>query len=111
MKAIHGSKRKYDGLIRIQLSFALITSHRAAKNSVAAIGTYIAGLFVLNPFFSAELPSIRNSSEYNLLADCHREIVNVVTGKFIAFMTPGVPFFFCTVPDLTMATMHKSFIG
>jgi hypothetical protein len=92
------------------LHFALITFHRATKYSIAALGTYIAGLFVSNPFFSTELSSIRDSPENNLLANGHREIVNVVTRKFIALMTPGVSFLFCAVPDLTLATMHKLFI-
>jgi hypothetical protein len=93
------------------LHFALIAFHRATKNSIAALGTYITGLFVSNPFFSAELSSIRDSPENDLLANGHREIVNVVTGKFIALMTPGVSLLFCAVPDLTLATMHKLFIG
>jgi hypothetical protein len=92
------------------LHFALITFHRATKNSIAALGTYIAGLFVSNPFFGTELSSIRDSPENNLLANGHREIVNVVTRKFIALMTPGVSFLFCAVPDLALATMHKLFI-
>jgi hypothetical protein len=89
----------------------LITFNRATKNSIATFGTYIAGLFVSNPFFSTEFSSIRDSPENNLLANGHGEIVNVVTGKFIALMAPGVSFLFCAVPDLTLATMHKLLIG
>jgi len=100
-----------NGLVQIQLRFAFITSHHATKNSIAAIGTYVAGLFVPNPFFSTELSSIWDSPKNNLLADGHREIVNVLTRKFIALMAPGVSFLFCAFPDVTLATMHKLFIG
>jgi len=88
----------------------LITFHRTAKNFVVAFGTYIAGLFVSNPFFSTELPSIRDSPENNLLANGHGEIVNVMTGIIIALMAPGVSFLLRAFPDLTLATMHKLFI-
>jgi hypothetical protein len=88
----------------------LITFHRTAKNSIAAFGTYIAGLFVSNPFFSTELSSIWDSPENNLFTNGHGEIVNVVTGKITALMTPGVTFLYCAIPDLTLATMHELFI-
>jgi len=92
------------------LHLALITFHRTTKNSISAFGAYIAGLFVLNPFFITELSPIWNSPENNLLADGHGEIVNVVTGKIIALMTPGISFLLCAFPDVTLATMHKLFI-
>ncbi len=93
------------------MRFALITFHRAAKNFIAALGTCIARLFVANPFFSTELSSVRHSPEHNLLADRHGEFVNVLTGKIVALMTPGVTFLFGASPDLTLMTMHKLFIG
>ena len=98
-------------LIQIQLNLASIAFHCPSKNSIAAFGAYIAGFFVSNPLVIAELSSIRDSPENNLLSDGHGEIVNIVTGKFIAFMTAGIPFLLCTIPDLTLATMHKPFIG
>jgi len=88
----------------------LITFHRSAKNFIAALGTYIAGLFVPNPFFSTELSSIRDSPKNNFLAHGHGKIVNVLTGKFIAFMTAGVSFLFRAIPDLALATMHELLI-
>jgi hypothetical protein len=93
------------------LGFALVTFHGATKNSIAACGTYVAGLFVFNPFFSAELASIGHSPQNNLLADDHGEIVDALTGKFIALMTPCVSFLFRAVPDVALATMHEPFIG
>jgi hypothetical protein len=93
------------------LDFALVTFHRAAENPIAARRTYIAGFFVSNPLFGTELSSIWDSPENNLLANGHGEIVNVMTWKFIALMTPCASFLFCAVPDLTLATMHKLFIG
>jgi hypothetical protein len=92
------------------LRFALVTFHRTAKNSIAAFRTNIASLFVSNPFFIPELSSIWDSPENNLLANDHREIINVVTGKFIALMTPGISFLSCALSDLTLVTMHKPFI-
>jgi hypothetical protein len=93
------------------LGFALVTFHGATKHSVAACGAYIAGFFVFNPFFSAELSSVWDSSENNLLAHGHGEVVDMVTGKFITLMTPCVSFLFRAVPDVTLATMHERFIG
>jgi hypothetical protein len=92
------------------LRFALITFHGTAKNFIAAFGTHIAGLFVANPFFITELSSIWDGPKNNLLANRHGEIVNVLTGKIVALMTPCVTFLFCAGPDLTLATMHKLFI-
>jgi hypothetical protein len=107
----HVVRAQINGSVKIQLRFALITSHHAAKDCIAAMGAYVAGLFVSNPLFSTELSSIRHSPENNLLADGHGEIVNVLTRKFIAFMTAGVPFLLCAVPDITLAAMHELFIG
>jgi len=88
----------------------LITFHRTTENPIATFGTYIAGLFVSNPFFITELSSIWDSPENNLLANGHGEIVNAVTRKIVALMTPDVSFLFRAFPDLTLATMHKLFI-
>jgi hypothetical protein len=92
------------------LHFALITFHRSPKNPIAAFGTNIARFFVANPFFITELPSIWDSPENYLFANGHGEIVNIMTGKFIALVTPGVSFLSCAPPDLTLMTMHESFI-
>jgi len=97
-------------LVQIQLHFALITFHSAAKNLIAAFGTHVAGLFVSNPFFITELSSIWDGPKNNLLANCHGEIVNIVTGKVIALMTPRVAFLSCASPDLTLSAMHELFI-
>jgi hypothetical protein len=35
---------------------------------------------------------------------------NMLTGKFIALMTPGVTFFSCAGPDITLLAMHKLLI-
>jgi hypothetical protein len=92
------------------LHFALITFHRTTKNSIAAFGTYIAGFFVSNPFFGTELSSIWDSPENNLLANGHGEVVNVMTGKLITFMTSGDSLLLGAAPDLTLATMHEPVI-
>jgi hypothetical protein len=92
------------------LRFALITFHSAAKNLVAACGAYVAGFFVLNPFQVADLSSIGNGPENNLLADGHGKIFDVAAGKFITLMTSGVSLRLRAVPDLTLATMHKLFV-
>jgi hypothetical protein len=90
--------------------FALITFHRAAKDSVSALRTYISGLFISNPFFGTEFSSIRNSTQNDLLANGHGKIINVIAGKFIALMTPAIPFLHRAFSDLTLAAMHESFI-
>ncbi len=92
------------------MRFALIAFHRAAKNSIAAAGTYIARLFVADPFFVTELSSIWNSAEDDFLAHRHGEIVNVLTGKIAALMTPGISFLFCALFDLTLVTMHEPIV-
>jgi len=89
----------------------LVAFHRATKNSIAAIWACIADPFVSNPLFSTELPSIRDSPQNHLLANGHGEILNVVTGEFIALVTPGVSFLFGAVPDRALAAVHKLFIG
>jgi hypothetical protein len=84
--------------------------HRAPKDLIAALRTNIARLFVSNPFFRAELASVRYGPKDNLLAYRHGEVVDAATREFIAFMAPRVSFLFCAVPDLTLATMHESLI-
>ena len=48
-------------LVQVQHGFALITFYSAPENLIAAFRTDIAGFFILNPLFSADLPPIRNS--------------------------------------------------
>jgi hypothetical protein len=93
------------------LGLASITPHCAAKYPVAAIGTYVAGFFILNPLFSTKLSSIGDGPENYLLAHGHGELVDVPTRKFIALMTSVVTSFFRANSDLTHATMKESFIG
>ena len=97
-------------LVQVQLRFALITLHGAAENPVAAFRTYVAGLFGLNPFFSAKLPPIRNSAQDNFLANGHREIIDVAARKLTAFVAPGVASLACAFPDLTLPAMHEQVV-
>ena len=97
-------------LVQIQLHFTLITFYNAPENSIAAFRTNIAGFFILNPFFSTNLSPIRNGPQNNLFADKHREIFNILAGKFIALMTSCVTFLSCASPDLTLPARHKLFI-
>jgi len=96
--------------IQIQVRFALITFYDTTKNSVSASRTYIAGFFVLDPLFSANLSPIRNSPQNYLFADSHRKIVDVLTRKFITLMASGVAFLFCTGSYFTCPAMQERFI-
>jgi hypothetical protein len=103
--------RLLECLVQIQFNLALVTFHRAAKNSIAAAGTNIARLFVADPSLSAEFSPIWHGPEDDFFADCHRKIVNVRTRKVIAFMTPGIAFHLCTIPDLALVAVHELFSG
>jgi cupin fold WbuC family metalloprotein len=94
-------------LVQIQLRVALIAFYSAPEDFVAAFRTGIAGFFILNPFFSANLSPIGNSPQNDLLAHSHRKTFNMLAGKFVALMTPGVTFLYCARPDLTLSTVHK----
>jgi len=59
---------------------------------MAAFRTNIAGFFIMNPLFSPHLSPVRNSPQNNFLADTHRKIFNMVTGKFNALVTAFIPF-------------------
>lgn len=111
MTIIYAFRADNKGSVQIQRHLALIALHRTPENSVAALGAYIAGLFVLNPFFGTEGSAIRDSPKNNLLADGHGKIVDVATRELIALMTPGVPSLLCATSDLTLAAMHEQIIG
>jgi len=97
LQDLHGSEEKnylcssvfirvpYSFLIQIQACLALITFYSAAENLITAFRADIAGFLILNPLFSTNLPPIRNSPQYDLFADRHRKLINMLTGKFIAF--------------------------
>lgn len=99
------------GLVQVQLRLALIAFHGAAENPVAAFGADVAGLFVFNPFLSTKLASIWNRSKDNLLANSHREMIDMAAWKLIAFVAPVVASFCCAVSDLALPAMHEPFIG
>jgi hypothetical protein len=80
--------------IKIQLRFTLIAFHHATKNLIAALWTYIASLFVSNPFFSSEFSSIRDRPQNNFLANGHGKIINMLARKIIALVTTCVTLFF-----------------
>jgi hypothetical protein len=96
--------------VQIQLFFALIAFYSATENFVATVGTNIAGFFVLNPLIGTNLSPEWNSTQNNLLDNGHWKIFNMMARKIIALMTSGESFLFCTIPDLTLTTMHKLFI-
>ncbi len=97
-------------LVQIQTRFALITSCGAPENFIAAFGTNIACLFILNPFFGAHLPPVRNGPQNDLFADSHGEIFNIAARKLPALMTSGVTFGFCAGLDLALSAIHKRFV-
>ena len=98
-------------LIQIQGSLALIASDNTPEHFVAAMGTMVAGFFILNPFFCAELPPIGDGPHDDFFAHSHGESLNMWAGEFIAFMTSGIAFIFCTLPDLALPAMHEKIVG
>jgi hypothetical protein len=86
--------------------FTAVAFYYAPENPIAAFVTYIAGFFISNPFFCTKLSPIRHSSQNNLFANSHREIVNITAGEIRAFMAPSVALPYCAAPDLTLAAMH-----
>jgi hypothetical protein len=97
-------------LIQIQLRLAAVALHSASEDPAAAFRADIAGFFVLNPPFGADLFPLRNGSQYDLLADSHGEIFDVSAGKFGALMTAGVALFFRAAPDLALSAMHEQLV-
>jgi hypothetical protein len=96
-----------ENLVQIQFRFTLIAFYNAPENFIAAFGTKIAGFFIFNPFLSTKLPPIRNGPQYNLFADGHGKIVNVLAGKFIALMTSRVALFLGALPYPALLAMHE----
>jgi hypothetical protein len=101
---------KYSTPIQIQLRFALVASYDAPENFIAAFRANITGLFVLDPFFSADFPPIRHSPQDDLFADRHRKVLDILTRKFLALMTTRVLSFPGAVADFALAAMHEAFI-
>jgi hypothetical protein len=96
--------------VQIQFPFALIAFYHAAKNLIAAFWTYIAGLFVSNPFFSSEFSSIRDRPQNDFLTNGHGEIIDVLARKITALVTTCVTFFVGACPDRTLLAMHEKII-
>ena len=97
-------------LVQIQFRLTPIAFYRAPKNLIPAFRTNIAGFFVLNPFFRAHFPPIRNSPQNNLFAHGHGKIFNVSTRKLGTLMAPGVPFLLGAGPDLTLTAVLQQVI-
>ncbi len=97
--------------VQIQFHFALVAFYDTPEKFVAASGTDIAGLLVLNPLFGTLLPPIRDSAENDLFAHGHGEIVNVPARKFIALVTTCVTLFFGAIPDFALLAMHEKLAG
>ncbi len=98
-------------LIQIQRSPALVASHDPAEQFVAAVGAMVAGFFVLDPFFCAELPPIRDGPQYDFFAHSHGKIFNMMTGKFITFMAAGAAFILCAFSYPALHAMHEKIVG
>lgn len=97
-------------LVQIQLRFTPIAFYSAPEYLVAAFGTNIAGLFILDPFFSTDLAPIRNGPQYNLLAHSHGEIFDIPAWELITLMTSLVTLLPCAGPDLTIFAVHEPVI-
>jgi hypothetical protein len=89
----------------------LITSNHTAEKLVAALGAYIPGFFILDPFLRPDFPPVGNGPQNNFFTHTHGKIIDISAGKVIALVTSGVAFLPRAVPDLTPPAMHKPFIG
>jgi hypothetical protein len=97
--------------VQRQLRLALIAFHDPPEHFVPAMGTMVAGFFIGYPFCCAELPPVGDGAQYDFFADSHVKILNMGTGKFIAFMAPGIAFILCTRSDAALLAMHEQVIG
>jgi len=75
-----------------------------------AIWANIPCLFILHPLFRANLTPVRDSPQYHLFANRHREIFYKGAGKFLALMASVEPLLFNTILYLTFLAKHKRFI-
>lgn len=58
----------------------------SAEGGSAAMRTIIAFLLLLYPLFGTELPPSGDTSQYNLLADRNREIIDEPAGELVALV-------------------------
>ena len=84
--------------------------HCAPKNLVAAFRTCVPRLFVPDPSFSSEFPSIRDRPQNDLFANGHGKAVDVRAGKIIALVTTGAASFFGACPDLALPAMQEKIV-
>lgn len=58
----------------------------------STMGTSVALFLGLDPFFGPHLAPLRDSPQNDLLAYGNREIADMLTGKFMALVTPFIAF-------------------
>jgi len=75
------------------------------------VRTVIAFFLLFHPSLSSKFPPGWYRTQYNLLANGKREILNELAREIVALMAPFDTFLNCTSPDGTGATEYEQFIG
>jgi hypothetical protein len=72
--------------VEVDRFFAVTAALGSTEGGSAAMRTIIAFLLLLYPLLRTELPPSGDTSQYNLLADRNREIIDEPAGELVALM-------------------------
>jgi len=75
------------------------------------VRTVIAFFLLLHPSLSSKFPPGRYSTQYHLLPNRKREILDELAREIVALMAAFNTFIQCASPDGTGATEYEQFIG
>jgi hypothetical protein len=95
--------------IQIHRLFAEVTALCSPEEAVSAVRALVALFLGLDPFFGPYVSPLGHGPHNNLLAHGNREIADVLTGKFIALVTPLIAFLLGTGLDRADGAVRKHF--
>jgi hypothetical protein len=86
-------------LVQVHGNSALVAALGAPENLVAALGAYVAPFFVADPFSRPVFLPVRDGPQNDFFPNGHGKLVDVVTGKILAFMAAAESLFPSAGPD------------
>jgi len=98
-------------LVEVDGFFAVTATLGSTENRYAAMRAIIAFLFLLYPPFCTEFPPSGNGSQYDLLTDRNREIVDELAGEIVTLVAPLYFFILATRFDRAGLAISKDTLG
>jgi len=98
-------------LVEVDGFFAVTATLGSTENLSAAVRTVIAFLLLLYPPFCTEFPPSGDGSQYDLLADGNREIIDELAGEIVTLVAPLYFFILATRFNRAGLAVSKDTLG